>query len=47
MERLEFLPWQCPERLACNGLDGRKGILHPVIELVEKELKALFHALLL
>ena len=47
MERLDIIPRQCPERLACNCLDSRKGILHPMIEFIEKQLKPFFGMLLL
>src|SRR5580704_2104180 len=47
MERLDIVPRQFPQREVCNRRDSGKGILHPVIELVEKELKALFSLLLL
>ena len=47
MERFNIFHGQGPQRLACDRLDGRQRILHPMIEFIEQELEALFGVLLL
>src|ERR1700736_4503229 len=47
MKHLDIFPRQFPQREVGNRRDSGKGILHPMIELVEKELKAFFRSLLL
>ena len=47
MERLDLFARQCSQGLVRNGLNGRKCVLHPVIEFIENELKTLFRTLLL